>query len=675
MRPVVQVGDEYFTVLKFHSQAGETGKSYISISRAGTDCQASLPCEIFDGVVERYRKRADCEENWLSDTILKCCKDVRVTPQAAGVLARYIELHAVCKPKVYSRGTSVKYYTFGDREGKPTMHPLMPAFDPNCYVPMRSKGNDQTMIVERDVKYRARVHFPKKHLKALAWFKTKFAEDLTPAQPEQVYAAWKTPNQRRDFLMTSVWYMTSIVQFVFMKVEAYSSIKFPRIISTSTKYSKNFLKAFGDAVSSHAKATLGCYGPKSTPAELTKKVADVCHEQESVYELDHSKLDAHLQAAWKDFISSLLHGCFKKWSKFVMDLWRERDFVVQVTRNGVRIIKGDALSSGNSLTSFAGTIVCCAFWFLCAVVAGFSYEEAWFICSQCVFFGDDSVLRKLPLEVVLKTASELGLEVEIKEIPLDGSTAVGFLSRKFDPLIGLGTMNSCCDIKRQLSKLHVSKFDYYHGKSFSELTGTQKAALYKYVDDKFYAYWLTDRNTPLIGHIVNHWFSYRKKPDEGVVADDIGWWSQYSGSSQFPNQKAPWIVAQAYEAYDEGVMDRLRKILAGIKCTEDFFKDRVALIPYEPDLEAVALISGSEETKLPVKVEIPIALPQSDAPHLSLTVAPPLPQKPPKALQRAPVASAPAPVDPAKKKKKKKTNKKENKDNKHSAALSAPVPK
>lgn len=119
---------------------------------------------------------------------------------------------------------------------------------------------------------------------------------------------------------------------------------------------------------------------------------------------------------------------------------------------------------------------------------GYDHEKAW--NSLGIYGGDDGLTPDVNAEKYVETCASVGQKLEAEVIER-GKLGITFLSRQFSENVWFGCPDSCCDIWRQAIKLHTTVT------LPPSVTPLQKFA------EKLLGYYLTDRNTPVIGELAS----------------------------------------------------------------------------------------------------------------------------------------------------------------------------
>nr|UQB76073.1 RNA-dependent RNA polymerase [Flumine noda-like virus 38] len=148
-----------------------------------------------------------------------------------------------------------------------------------------------------------------------------------------------------------------------------------------------------------------------------------------------------------------------------------------------------------------------------------------------IYGGDDGLTADVVPSVYRKAASLIGQDLTV-EMVKRGDLGIKFLARIYSPDVWFGDNNSCCDIPRQLSKLHVTV------SLPSNVTPTMKLL------EKIRAYSLSDENTPVIGEYCR---AVLRVHGAEILADVKtekmrSWLARYDKTSQYINNPSEWMV-------------------------------------------------------------------------------------------------------------------------------------
>ena len=166
-------------------------------------------------------------------------------------------------------------------------------------------------------------------------------------------------------------------------------------------------------------------------------------------------------------------------------------------------------------------------------------EEAW--ARLGVYGGDDGLTTDQSRQAAEKAAVTMG-QVLTMERTTRGSRGVTFLARHYGPDVwfdGETAANSCCDIRRQLAKFHVT---VHLGGLVTPQTKLR---------EKAFAFYLSDRNTPVLGDFVSRVMElYPTKRSEYTNALNI-WNSEVELCDHYPNETEDWMIDLLVEQIPE----------------------------------------------------------------------------------------------------------------------------
>ena len=151
----------------------------------------------------------------------------------------------------------------------------------------------------------------------------------------------------------------------------------------------------------------------------------------------------------------------------------------------------------------------------------------------------------LDAKTAAKAALLVGQELDLQKVGR-GEPGVSFLARRYGPDVWYGDINSCCDIRRQIAKFHLTV----------NLPG--KVSKQQKLQEKALSFALTDKNTPLIGEFVTRALEVFPLPKEKFKNELRIWGVEMDADRQYPNEPAAWmddIVAAELPDFD---LDRFR---------------------------------------------------------------------------------------------------------------------
>lgn len=514
-----------------------------SIAKVGTWCSANVPVGDAEALAATSRLNSSAITVAQVKTVLK--SDDQTT---CSILAEYFRQNksTVTTPVVFAPPPAILHYQYGleqyDPEAKTSLHSFMDPIIADVYAPMKTRGNDLA-AVEGRVKSVAQED--KDITATLLGYLDEFVALLVPeelvhkAHPvdlDYVYDKQARPTQRSllDKIENLACDVSDDRVVTFQKAEAYSGPKEPRIITTIPTTNKLHYSSFTYAFAQHMRQQKW-YAFGKNPKEISERVAEICHHSVShVTKTDLHRMDGHInnvcrlteQMAMLRFFAVTYH-------KQLRDLMATQKQRRAVTGFGVKYDTGNARLSGspetadfNSLDNGLGS-------YMGLRRMGLSIEEAW--KKLGLFGGDDGLQGDIDPKLQTLAYADLGQVLEA-EVVKRGDLGVEFLSRIYGPDVWFGEPNNMCDIKRQLTKFHTTVH------LPSSISPMNKFAT------KLYSYYLTDRNTPIIGDLataaVNLCCDYIIHPDGNDVARRalISYYANHPAQEQFINFRQDWML-------------------------------------------------------------------------------------------------------------------------------------
>jgi hypothetical protein len=259
----------------------------------------------------------------------------------------------------------------------------------------------------------------------------------------------------------------------------------------------------------------------------------------------------------------------------VEKLMRSQTFLNVKTRFGVRYNSGWSRASGSAETAVFNTLLTAFICFLARRMTrkpeGFyDKHEAWEMLG--LYGGDDGGTADLNREMAEKAASMMGQKLEIVIVPR-GEPGVQFLARAYGPHVWFGESNSCCDVRRQLSKFHVTP----HLNKVSEIGKLL---------EKCFAFSLSDSETPVIGPFVKKVLALHKQHGgRSYVYKNLlnVWNSELDASSHYPNRYEKWMDELIESQFESGLdVDTFSKWLCGLSSISEALRAPCIFTPPPP---------------------------------------------------------------------------------------------
>jgi len=445
----------------------------------------------------------------------------------------------VCPVDVAIRSYQFKPARY-DPNAKPGMVAFMSPLLNNAFVPDQSINNEEQCVEGRIERVRPRelVVTPFLHnvIQEFATLLIPEQHQLHPTTVDEVIERQSRPSQRMILYRTFADLPERVIK-MFVKKESYGNVKDPRPISTVNGPDKRDYSTITYAFEKLLKQT-PWYAFSQSPKSIATRVSKVCQEATShVITSDFSRFDGHGSNLMRELERVLLLRAFHpQYHQEICDLHRSQYGLLGHGRLGTKYDMGYSRASGSPETSIFNSTVNAFVAFLAfrrTSVSGVYYtaSEAWNRLG--VYGGDDGLTGDLDKDTYVRSAEMIGQELAAEPIKR-GDFGVKFLARIYSPDVWTGDLNSCCDLKRQLSKIHVT----VHMDSF--VTPQQK------LREKAMAYVLTDKNTPIIGPFCRT--AVRLLKDVKVSEEQMKnlqritpWLAQFEADVQYPNEPAEWM--------------------------------------------------------------------------------------------------------------------------------------
>jgi len=565
--------------------------------------------------------------------------DKQQLDQAAAMLTNYVTRgDTTRKMTVFPREFAVRRYQFGDQDpdAKPSMEAFMTPLVHEGFAPDVTVGNEVKAIYGRLERFQTREQKPMP--KFVGDCVRSFVEGLIdqprclhPVDKDEVWERQHRPSQRQILRRADLGnsHDRNAVLESFNKREAYQAPSDPRIITQANaalkaEYSQ-YIYALSDTMHD-----VPWYAFGHTPLEVSYRVSRICQDSLSAGVSDFSRFDGHVDQVARILEYELLIRAFHP--MYHEDLIELHGCTYQrkaVGRLGTMYNTGYSRCSGMPDTSLGNTILNAFVTYLSIRMDHDedgkykSHQTAWdFLCTKCLFGGDDGLVgdpsNKWPAAAKLVN-QDLDLQIIERE-----SLGVTFLSRYYDVDVWHGSCLSCCDIPRQLRKLHLTP------QLAAGVTPMMKLA------EKMRSFLLSDELTPVIGKMAR---TFHEVVDVDNLLKDRAldllpirrWDSQYCKEDQYPNAHAPWmfrIIENELGDFDFLAFGRWLD-----QCKEDpalFLTPPLFVEPRPPKVkdtvtvdDDVHVVPGSNpKQRAKVERRPPIHKPQGDAPPLVPLPAP-----------------------------------------------------
>jgi len=608
----VNVGDGPFAKIEV---IGEK-EHYYSIARKNESLSVKLPVEQFYHVCELARSSK------LGSTIPKIKTKVGLPDSEAAILNSYINenietLHNRYKNYKIEWGV-ISYQMFPSHA---QMHPkasldaiMRPLYD-KAFSPANTLQNAEAAIQGRLTQLQDRKYVvTERHYQLIYGLVDRLIASrpddshLYPADDDVVFDNQPRPQQQQ--ILKNAIYTNSNRTFIsmFVKKEAYGAPKDPRIISTLKPADKLAWSKIMYPLSTWIKR-FSWYAFGKTPAKIGRKIARIAKKARFINCTDFSRMDGRKTILTRTFNLILLQKLFPEMRDEIYELCGG-----DINTRGVTPAFDDILftffctrlawASGHPLTSIFNTFDNLLINFTAFVnklgghINDDTLDKAFAkLSTDLILGGDDTLVSDLENEQAVKAAAFWG-HVITSDVYIRGAPGVNFFSRLYGPDLWNGDPNSCTDIIRALSKLHVCP------NLPVNLTPSEKLA------QKLTSIWFTDRNTPIFSIYLQRWKQIGGKLCEREQNAFQSYWSQYDPVDQFVNIGEDWMM----ELIDDFDIDTFMAELSEVTTIDELMalgpynqlvieSKRAIVVDHEGDQELI----GTEEVQ-----QIPLAEPIMD---------------------------------------------------------------
>lgn len=453
---------------------------------------------------------------------------------------RWFEKNQIIYPVTYSSNT----YSFSTaiNPGPPIVKPFMAPFLPDSYIPTRDLSTEERAINGR-VK---EIAVPEMDIGSfLRQVMCEFADHLVPVphtlhpvDVDRVFEQQPRPGQRKilsDAIFLPLKHFKQTVMEFFIKSESYAKPADPRVISTINGTTKIDASKFMYALADHLHPA-PWYAFGKTPEEISRHVSNICQSAQTHVSLsDLSRMDGHVSNVLRELDSMVLLRYFS--SEHHQDINNMLSNLTHLNGVGKFNTKFETLfaqCSGDPWTAILNSIRNLFLHFLafrCTKLGKDAFidaDTAWHNCYNCVMVGgDDGIAADISQEPFDKACKLVGQVLEYDSVSV-GGFGVNFLARYYTREVWKGDLNSCCDIKRQLLKFHLSS------NLPPDVTPSQKLV------EKCRSFNLSDHNTPIIGKFSSKVVEIAEKtnytrPSDEAVRKLATWITYSSPQSAIPN--------------------------------------------------------------------------------------------------------------------------------------------
>lgn len=511
------------------------------------------------------------------------------------------------RPTVFPVAQGVRAYQYKplefDQEARPKLSAFMSPLVHGAFAPVLNKAGEEACV-------EGRINNLKKSEPKPSPFRDQcmdeFAElivqnvHLEPVCYESVDSKQTSAAQKlslRKAVLTG--HYRQMVLKCFCKAEAYPDVKDPRNISTYNDADKLDMAMFALALSEHCKQ-FKWYGPGKTPLEIANRVAEICSNAQTVNISDYHRMDGTISYVLRRVERVICMKAFSNHRTVLNELLKTNVDNKGYLPYGTTFDQGPSHGSGCSATSLFQTLRAAFTAYLAfrnvRKENGSEYSPKQAFDALGIHLGDDGLDADLPSKNHLWAASKVGLILEANVLQR-GDRGVNFLARYYSPEVWNGLPDSMCDVKRQLSKFHVTV------RLPQGVTPEQKLV------EKAMSYVATDGNTPVIGEYCKRVLllsPFRPKCLHGVG----NWWSKFDESVQYPNTNVGgWMDVEFVEQFEDFDRKLFQQWMATVKSVEELlsaplFCTPVAATPSRVDVvvdeDVLSARTGVSDPPLPV---------------------------------------------------------------------------
>jgi hypothetical protein len=496
-----------------------------------------------------------------------------------------------------------------DPTAKPSMIPFMSPLVLGCYAPTRTLSNDAAAINGRITSVKAPDDISittnqLRYMREFAEFLIPVPHSGHPVDHTQVWEQQHRPAQRQILARAGLISDLTVDAPVqsFQKSEAYAKVTDPRIISTIPGVNKNNYSRYIYSFTTVLRATKW-YAFALAPLAVAQRVAALCTTALMVVLTDLSRFDGRVSKTLRYLEHLLMMRYFHvSHHKELCELMASQKNQRAFTTFGVKYETGETRCSGSPETADFNSVDNAFMAYVALRETGRAPAEAW--DGLGIYGGDDGVTPNVQAATYVKTCADVGQVLEI-DIVRRGDAGVCFLAREYGLEVWHGAMDSMCDIRRQLTKLHTTV----------SLPAT--ISPFRKFSEKIYSYYLTDKNTPIIGEIARMFV--RAFPGSVPTKDRIDTLWQYHSlaeeGQQYPNNDSAlsWMEDRVKVALPNFDRAKLREWLALVEGTKS---EEACLRPPVCDS-----LSVEHEVKAPVVINGTIVEPQQKTPRREYTPA------------------------------------------------------
>lgn len=503
---------------------------YVTIARHGEYACVTVPAATLSSMLALQRISA------VDISVASVVRETNDDRQAAIVLVDYIR-EQVAPPKevVFPAEVAVRKYAFDpstyEDEPKAVVTAYMSPLVHEAFAPLATKANEQRAVDGRVKEVATDIRPTKKLLSYIHEYVQLLIPkplNLGPVEVDEVYARQHRATQQRILANAELYPADKETIDTFIKGESYGEIKDPRVISTLPPVTKlEYSRYIYSAVAVLEEQSW--YAFCKNPATIAARVAAVCMDAKLVLKTDLSRFDGRVSEVLLELERCvLMRAIALEHHEHVLALHAAHHNRKAKTRAGIKYDTKTSRLSGGADTAFFNSIANSFIAYMAHREAGCTPTQAW--AKLGIYGGDDGLTPDLDGELYTRVALSVGQVLTCEPVPR-GQLGVAFLARMYGPYVWDGDTNSCCDIARQLSKLHTTP----------NLPGNVRAE--DKLLQKLAGYILADSETPVVGDLcilardLSPHEAWPMELDERIAT----YYSRYPAEVQYRNQRAPWM--------------------------------------------------------------------------------------------------------------------------------------
>jgi hypothetical protein len=542
----LEVVDGEYTVMYVKHANGVN----ISIGKVGYYQSCDLPVGKFESLLDRHKLAKEGLTHAQVKTTLKINYDEDVDFTAN--ICNYIRDRNPKRPTLTFGAEFSRDYQFVNRftddDAKPSMVSFMNPVVDGAFAPALSEANNLQAVHARILEVRTNVPLEPFFAKCAREFMHMMncKNKLYPVDVEVVYERQNRPTQRAILKAADLSLPQRVVK-AFMKREAYQKLSDPRVICTIDSVDKlefsTYVYALDDLLSSFHWYAFG-----KTPRMIAERIAEVAQNASFIIMTDLSRFDGRYSQCLRDVCQMfMLHVFHRSLHKRLISLNEKQD-LMKCHMGDITWTSMDELHSGKPQTSVFGTLSN-AFIAFCAMrVSKLDAEAAW--RKLGLYGGDDGVSADINAKTYKRVAVRFGQVLDAMPIKR-GELGVQFLNRQYGPYVWDGDTNSCCNIMRAMTKFHVTT------NMPLSITPIMK------LEDKAYAYYLSDSQTPLLGDFVSKVCNIMEQTHPTFEFKNITkvYNAFFEISEQYPNAREDWMFDLLAKQTDVEIVHELMVVL------------------------------------------------------------------------------------------------------------------